>query len=451
MKKFFTSVFAFFVVFSFAACSNTEVPDSSSSTTTTGTTTTVMSTTDKPVITPSEMSSSSTSETVPVVTDEVGNEQTTTTMITTTTTALYSDSNSSSSVVTTVPVNTEVIVTGTTTNGYVPIITTTGETGYVPSTSLTQGTTTKVTTTASSGTTSTTTKKPATVTTTTTKKTTTKTTTTTKKTTTTAKTTTKTTTTTKSTTTSASYVPFKKPVSFVYDKNNNVYRATMSSTLTIAWKESLYGQLIIYRDADLDSDEFKTPYSTDEYPVELTLKGKTSNGKFYYATAVWGSSRRTYSGYIPVNTKAFIDVYFDYDAAYDIFREINKERVKAGVEPLQYDYNLEKYAMFRSSELYIKFDHYSPSSTAAESTKKRQEYVVPYHSSHTENIYQLRCDGLWTDYTLPTAAEINKEWVNSSGHYASMICDEWKYVGVGVYRCEKGTFAVQYYGNGSKM
>ena len=104
--------------------------------------------------------------------------------------------------------------------------------------------------------------------------------------------------------------------------------------------------------------------------------------------------------------------------------------------------------MFRSSELYTKFSHSSPSETLNESMNLLKTYVYSYHNLTTENIYQLRCDNAWTTYELPSAAKINQCWVDSSGHYASMICDDWKAVGVGVYRCEKGTFAVQFYGDG---
>ena len=439
MKKRFTGIFAILaVLFAMTACSNTEAPDSSSITTT-GTTTTINTTT-APVVTPSEMDSVLTTSVPESETDIVDTEVgVNTTMVTTTTTALYSESDSSSSVVTTVPVDTEVTVTGTSINGYVPVVTTTGESGYVPSTSLTQGTTSKVTTTTSStkvnGTTKTTI-----VTTTTTKKTTTKTTTTTKKTTTTVKTTTKATTTT-------AYVPFKNPVDFVYDETNDVYRATMNDGSIIAYKDDLYGQLILRNKPSDNYDSFENLGGGYSAPLELTLHGKTKDGKYYYATALnYGIFEC--KGYIPVDISCFIDIYFDYDAAYEIFELINKERVKAGVEPLKYDYNLEKYAMFRSSELYTKFSHSSPSETLNESMNLLKTYVYSYHNLTTENIYQLRCDNAWTTYELPSAAKINQCWVDSSGHYASMICDDWKAVGVGVYRCEKGTFAVQFYGDG---
>jgi len=439
MKKRFTGIFAILaVLFAMTACSNTEAPEASSTTTTIGTTTTINTTT-APVVTPSEMDSVLTTSVPESETDIVDTEVgINTTMVTTTTTALYSDSDSSSSVVTTVPVDTEVTVTGTSINGYVPVVTTTGESGYVPSTSLTQGTTSKVTTTTKT----TTTKKP----TTTTKKTTTKTTTTTKKTTTTAKTTTKSTTTTKATTTTASYVPFSKPVDFIYDETNDVYRATMNDGSIIAYKDDLYGQLLLLNKPSENYDSFENLGGGYSLPLELTLHGKTKDGKYYYATAM-NYGIYECEGYIPVDTSCFIDVYFDYDAAYEIFELINKERVKAGVEPLKYDYNLEKYAMFRSEQLYTYFSHSSPSNEIEVTKNMRYKYVYPSHYWYTENIYQLRCDNAWTKYELPSAAKINQCWVDSSGHYASMICDDWKAVGVGVYRTEKGTFAVQFYGD----
>ena len=117
---------------------------------------------------------------------------------------------------------------------------------------------------------------------------------------------------------------------------------------------------------------------------------------------------------------------------------------KAGVPALKYDYNLEKYAMIRSAELYTDFSHGGKSENGL-------KYVTPYHDLTFENIYQLRCDGYLMKYELPSATKINQCWVDSSGHYATMINKDVKYIGIGVYRCEKGTFAVQYYGDGADM
>lgn len=100
----------------------------------------------------------------------------------------------------------------------------------------------------------------------------------------------------------------------------------------------------------------------------------------------------------------------------EVFRLVNKAREKEGVEPVVSDPTAMEYAQIRAEEISEKFSHVSPDGT-----------VMQYsHYTFAENIAMGG----------RTPEDAVNSWLNSSGHYATMMGDYSDYgncMGVGVY------------------
>lgn len=308
-------------------------------------------------------------------------------------------------ITTTVPVDTEVIVTGTTINGYVPVVTTTGESGYVSSTSLTQETTSKVTTTTkgnetttttskvNSTTKATTTQKPATVTTTTTKKTTTKATTTTKKVTTT------TTTTKKQTTTTAQY----KDIG-----TRGAYGEVASS-----------GGSYYYGPSE-DSGYYMKAYAGSS----VYILGEI--GEWYKAEKINEIVYIKKSEVINVEVLHELP-YYDNDSALKMCELVNDLRAEWGRDELEVNEALMEAANVRAKELSESFSHTRPNGTGG--TSVIREYL-------TGTWYRGENIGVsgTADYVY-----MFELFEGSEGHMGTMISSEYTMIGIGCYISDEGT------------
>ena len=105
--------------------------------------------------------------------------------------------------------------------------------------------------------------------------------------------------------------------------------------------------------------------------------------------------------------------------AQEVFKLVNTERMKAGLQPYKYDLRLEKAAMVRAKEIAVKFSHIRPdgrnSSTAV------SEAGVGCTSG--ENI------GMGTS----SAPEIMQAWMDSPGHKIAILSRSSTHIGVGYY------------------
>ena len=106
------------------------------------------------------------------------------------------------------------------------------------------------------------------------------------------------------------------------------------------------------------------------------------------------------------------------EMASEVIRLTNIERVKAGRSPLQYHAGLQRAAMVRAEEITRKFSHTRPDGTDS-STALYENGVA--------------CDGgenIAAGQKTPEA--VVRAWMNSSGHRATMLNPNAKYIGVGV-------------------
>ena len=105
--------------------------------------------------------------------------------------------------------------------------------------------------------------------------------------------------------------------------------------------------------------------------------------------------------------------------AQEVFKLVNIERMKAGLQPYKYDLRLEKAAMIRAKEIAVKFSHTRPDG--------RDSYSAVYEAGvgcpSGENI------GMGT-----TSAEYMMIlWMNSTGHQAAILSRSTTHIGVGYY------------------
>lgn len=106
------------------------------------------------------------------------------------------------------------------------------------------------------------------------------------------------------------------------------------------------------------------------------------------------------------------------EMASEVIRLTNIERVKDGAAPLQYHAGIQRAAMVRAEEITRKFSHTRPDGTTAETVL----LDCGVSNGAGENIAAGQ----------KTPEAVVRAWMNSSGHRATMLNPNAKYIGVGV-------------------
>jgi uncharacterized YkwD family protein len=103
-----------------------------------------------------------------------------------------------------------------------------------------------------------------------------------------------------------------------------------------------------------------------------------------------------------------------------ILKQVNIERAKAGLAPLQIDYSLVQTARVKSRDMinYGYFDHQSP--TLGSPFDQMNKAGISYHNSG-ENIAGN-----------PSAVGAMSSWMNSPGHRANILNPKFNRIGIGV-------------------
>ena len=105
--------------------------------------------------------------------------------------------------------------------------------------------------------------------------------------------------------------------------------------------------------------------------------------------------------------------------AQEVFKLVNTERMKAGLQPYKYDLRLEKAAMVRAKEIAVKFSHRRPDGTSFDTAISQAGAGCP----SGENI------GMGTT----SAADVMKAWMDSLGHKIAILSKSNTHIGVGYY------------------
>lgn len=105
--------------------------------------------------------------------------------------------------------------------------------------------------------------------------------------------------------------------------------------------------------------------------------------------------------------------------AQEVFKLVNTERMKAGLQPYKYDLRLEKAAMVRAKEIAVKFSHIRPDGRNSSTAVSEAGVGCPSR----ENI------GMGTS----SAPEIMQAWMDSPGHKIAILSRSSTHIGVGYY------------------
>jgi uncharacterized protein YkwD len=105
--------------------------------------------------------------------------------------------------------------------------------------------------------------------------------------------------------------------------------------------------------------------------------------------------------------------------AQEVFKLVNTERMKAGLQPYKYDLRLEKAAMVRAKEIAVKFSHIRPDGRNSSTAVSEAGAGCP----SGENI------GMGTS----SAPEIMQAWMDSPGHKIAILSKSSTHIGVGYY------------------
>ena len=121
-----------------------------------------------------------------------------------------------------------------------------------------------------------------------------------------------------------------------------------------------------------------------------------------------------------------------------IFKRVNEERVKNGVQELDYNSTMQKYARIKSADMGDKgyFSHEDLQGNLI--TVKMKNDGVKYNA-WGENIAYI--GGVSDQNQL--AKQFMDNWMNSPGHRQNILSQNFKSVGVGVYKVGNRVYATQ--------
>lgn len=141
------------------------------------------------------------------------------------------------------------------------------------------------------------------------------------------------------------------------------------------------------------------------FPANATLEG------------VSGLSKMEDGSYMKME-KLQIKVKYDYKAAFEVLKEVNKERSKKGLKALGMDKRLVKSSMIRAAELAILFSHTRPS-------------VRDFNTAYYDEKQGYIAMGENIAAGQRTSASVMNSWMNSPGHKANILGSDYTGIGVG--------------------
>ena len=112
--------------------------------------------------------------------------------------------------------------------------------------------------------------------------------------------------------------------------------------------------------------------------------------------------------------------------AQEVVRLVNIERERAGLAPLTMDATLSAAAQVRAQEIDVRFSHTRPDGTSCFTVLK--EFGIGYRACG-ENIAK----------GSPSPARVVEGWMNSAGHRANILNENFTTIGVGVHADAAGT------------
>lgn len=152
-------------------------------------------------------------------------------------------------------------------------------------------------------------------------------------------------------------------------------------------------------------------------PASVTYIGANAFPANVALEGVSGLSKMEDGSYMKME-KLQIKVKYDYKAAFEVLKEVNKERSKRGLKALGMDKRLVQSSMIRAAELAILFSHTRPSV---------RDFDTAYYDEKQGHIVM----GENIAAGQRTSASVMDSWMNSSGHKANILGSDYTGIGVG--------------------
>lgn len=194
--------------------------------------------------------------------------------------------------------------------------------------------------------------------------------------------------------------------------------------ITVSWnKVSGAEKYKVYRATSSNGNY--TAVKTTQLTSYIDTSAKASTKYYYKVKAVRGDYLSSYSN--TVNCKWEVDLETIRTTMLDL---INKERIAAGVEPIEMHEPLHCTAQEKAEDLYTTgvFDHYSDN--LGWFYDQYEKAGITYYGGG-ENIA----------YGQPDVTSVMESWMQSKGHKANILDENWTHVGVGYY---KGNWVQQF-------
>ncbi|SEQ96328.1 spore coat assembly protein SafA/uncharacterized protein, YkwD family [Virgibacillus subterraneus] len=165
-----------------------------------------------------------------------------------------------------------------------------------------------------------------------------------------------------------------------------------------------------------------TTMAADSYTVEpgdtlwkIALKTTTGVSELIEANPQLSNPDLIYPG-----QQINIVVNDEHNQEQEVIRLVNKERAEAGLPALKYDWELARVAKYKSRDMNNVgyFSHDSP--TYGSPFTMMKDFGISYNSAG-ENIARGHA----------SAEEVVNGWMNSSGHRANILSDDFTHIGVG--------------------
>lgn len=194
--------------------------------------------------------------------------------------------------------------------------------------------------------------------------------------------------------------------------------------VTVTFKNSLHGDVI----------QQKTYVYGSEYgtmPTPKLQSGKKVKGWYAYEM---GDTVYSVSEDSKIETKNNHVLYPEYtyatglhaQEALEIFKLVNIERAKAGVEPLQFSTRIKKSTDIRAKEISEFFSHTRPNNEIC--------FSLDPTILHGENIAAGQGDAYFVMHS----------WMNSPGHRANILDPNYKSIGISMYYAEGDSMGFYY-------
>lgn len=179
-----------------------------------------------------------------------------------------------------------------------------------------------------------------------------------------------------------------------------------------------------------------TNVNANDTNKNTTIKNTDSSKNENTNTNTTTANKTTNS--VDKSTKVNDSTQFMAQVEQAIYKQVNEQRVKAGVAPLSYSDTMQKYARMKSEDM-AKNNYFSHENKSGKLTVDIMKANGVQYSAWGENIAYI------SGVSDPTelANMFMKNWMNSPGHRANILSPNFTSIGVGVYKQGDKVYATQ--------